>query len=81
MKKILLILLVAIVTFSSCKKEDPIFVCSSTCGEIMSDNVQNYSITIKNDCSGNYKTFNLSQSDWMTAFVGTDYCITNTNPW
>jgi hypothetical protein len=75
MKKLTLIIGLTLVVMS-CKKED---YCN--CGEIISDNAINYSITIKNDCSGNEKEFILSQSDWMKAYVGTNYCISNVNKW
>ena len=73
-KTILAIAVVALI--SSCKKDEP---CN--CGIIQSDNAQNYSVVIKNECSGNNKEFVLSESDWMTAYVGTHYCITNTTSW
>lgn len=59
----------------SCKKE------SCNCGVIQNDNAADNSVVIKNSCSGNNKTFYLSESDWMTAYVGTNYCITNTTSW
>ena len=82
MKKI--ILLIAIVTLSiSCKKDNPTpkqkEVCN--CGLVQSDNVTDYSVVIKNSCSGNNKTFWLQQGDWMNAYVGSNYCITNVTSW
>jgi len=47
----------------------------------MSDNGANYSVDIKNDCSGNVKNWVLSETDWMSAYVGSHYCITNTTSW
>ena len=47
----------------------------------MSDNAADYSVDIKNDCSGNFKTWILTPDDWMSAYVGTNYCITNTTSW
>jgi hypothetical protein len=75
MKKLTLIIAMALVVMS-CKKEK---YCN--CGEIVSDNVSNYSVTIKNDCTGNYKEFILNESDWMSAYVGKNYCITNSGKW
>lgn len=72
MKKLIIISLL----FVSCKKEDP---CN--CGQIVSDNASDYSVTIQNECSGNLKTFILAPSDWATAYVGTNYCITNSKKW
>jgi hypothetical protein len=77
MKKIIFSLAVLTALLSSCKKETK----TCNCGTILSDNVSNYSVNIKNDCSGNVKNWVLSEADWMTAYVGTHYCITNTNSW
>jgi hypothetical protein len=77
MKKIIFGLLI-ILFAASCKKED---VKPCNCGLITSDNVSNYSVTIRNDCSGNYRTFFLTQGDWMTAYVGSNYCISNVASW
>jgi len=76
MKKVIFCLAVATALLSSCKKDE---VCN--CGKIVSDNASNYSVDIKNSCSGNVKTWYLSESDWMNAYVGSDYCITNTDSW
>jgi len=78
MKKVIFCMAVATAFLSSCKKED---VTPCNCGTILSDNASNYSVDIKNDCSGNVKTWVLSPNDWMTAYVGTNYCITNTTSW
>ncbi len=53
------------------------------CGTILNDNVDNdsYSVDIKNDCTGNVKTFYLTEGDWMSAYVGENYCITNVTSW
>jgi hypothetical protein len=76
MKKTIIIAVVALI--SSCnKKEDK----PCNCGVIQSDNVQNYSVVIQNECSGNNKEFTLSEGDWMNAHPGTNYCITNSGKW
>jgi len=76
MKKIFVILgLVFIMT--SCEKENT--VCN--CGLVVSDNVSNYSVVIRNSCTGNEKRFVLQPGDWMNAYVGSNYCITNTDKW
>jgi hypothetical protein len=77
MKKVIFSLAVATAIFSSCKKEPQ----PCNCGTIISDDASNYSVDIKNDCSGNVQTWVLSQNDWMTAYVGINYCITNTTSW
>ncbi len=78
MKKLkVVVLLVAMgLGLFSCEK-----VCSSTCGMIVSDNVADYSVVIRNDCSGNDKVFYLSEGDWMNAHPGSNYCISNTSNW
>jgi hypothetical protein len=76
MKKVIFSLAVATALLSSCKKDE---ICN--CGEVVSDNASNYSVDIKNSCSGNVKTWYLSQEDWMDAYVGSNYCITNTESW
>jgi hypothetical protein len=79
-KLLILISLIAL----SCKKDEikpnnPQEVCN--CGLVVSDNVQDYSVVIRNSCSGNEKRFYLQQGDWMNAHPGSDYCITNITNW
>jgi hypothetical protein len=77
MKKIVMsIAIVALI--SSCKKEEN---KPCNCGIVQSDNVSNYSVVIRNDCSFNDKSFVLTPSDWMNAHVGSRYCITNETEW
>ena len=76
MKKTIIIAVVALI--SSCDKKE---TQPCNCGIIQSDNVQNYSVVIQNECSGNNKTFTLSAGDWMNAHPGTKYCITNSGKW
>lgn len=77
MKKLILSASVLCVLFTSCKKENK----ECNCGIVQSDNVSNLSVDIRNDCSGNVKTWVLSEGDWMNAYVGERYCITNTTSW
>lgn len=79
MKKILVILGLCIVLFSSCSKEVLNGPCN--CGLVVSDNSSNYSVVIRNNCSGNERVFYLQPGDWMNALVGRDYCITNVSNW
>ena len=81
MKKLVLVLgLVAGLGLQSCQKEiDANKVCN--CGLILSDNVQNYSVNIRNSCSNNVKTFYLQPGDWMNAYVGSNFCVTNQGQW
>ena len=74
MKALKLIALIALL--ASCKKEE-----SCNCGTIVDDNAADLSITIENECTGNQKVFYLDYNDWTTAYVGTNYCITNSGKW
>jgi hypothetical protein len=80
-KKLIVIGFIIAGVIVSCKKEEitPNKVCN--CGLVVSDNVQDYSVVIRNSCSGNEKKFTLQPGDWMNAYVGSDYCITNVNNW
>jgi hypothetical protein len=79
MKKLALIfcLLIGIL---ACKKEE-IKKENCNCGRILSDDVTNYSIKVRNNCTGNEKTFTLQEGDWMNAYVGSDICLTNEPTW
>jgi hypothetical protein len=81
MKKVIFSLAVSTAILSSCKKDEiqPTKTCN--CGLVVSDNASNFSVNIKNECSGNIKTWYLSESDWMKAYVGSNFCITNTKSW
>lgn len=70
--------LAIILSIASCKKED---VKQCNCGLVVSDNVSNYSVVIRNNCSNNQQTFTLQPGDWMNAYVGSNYCITNVSSW
>ena len=72
MKKIIL----ATILLSSCAKQK-----DCNCGLIESDDASDYSIVIKNHCSGNNKTFYLQEGDWMNAHPGQQYCIENETEW
>lgn len=74
------ILSVAVILLLSCEKENPQQqVCN--CGLVVSDDVSDFSVVIRNSCSGNEKKFYLQEGDWMNAYVGSDYCITNVTSW
>ena len=77
MKKVIYGLAI-ILSIASCKKEDA-KVCN--CGLVVSDDVTNYSVVIRNNCSNNQQTFTLQPGDWMNAYVGSNYCITNVSSW
>ena len=61
----------------SCKKEKK----DCSCGIVESDDVQDYSVTIKNECSSNSKKFYLTPNDWQNSHVGNRQCITNVESW
>ena len=75
MKKTILGLAI-ILSIASCKKVQP---CN--CGTVLSDRVSDYSVVIRNDCSGNEQRFVLEPGDWTNAFVGSNYCIYNVTNW
>jgi hypothetical protein len=79
MKKLTLGVLVLITV--SCSKEEAVEPQECNCGLITSDNAQDYSVTIRNNCSNNSKTFVLTPGDWMNAHVGENYCIYNITSW
>jgi len=79
MKKLLLVFIV-IVGITSCKK-DEIKKENCNCGRILSDDVTNYSIVVRNNCTGHEKSFILAEGDWMNAYVGSDICLTNEPTW
>lgn len=79
MKKLLFIGLVAL---SSCKKEE---FCN--CGTITNDKIETtgsglkYTLSIRNSCSDNIKTFYFDQETWFDANVGENFCVTNVKSW
>ena len=80
MKKVILILAVAL---TSCNKNE-----TCNCGTITNDAITYdsngntcYSLTVKNSCSGNQKTFCFDQSVWMDGNVGEDFCVYNVESW
>lgn len=79
MKKLLLIVIIVFSLFSCSNDDNPSQSCN--CGLVLSDRVSDYSVVIRNSCSGNEQRFYLQGGDWMTAYVGQDYCITNVTSW
>ena len=79
-------LLTFILIASSCNKEviEPIVEeTSCNCGTITNDGITGdcYWLDVRNDCSSNIKRFCFDYSFWLTAYVGTDICVTNETPW
>lgn len=88
MKKVILAAAVlGMLTAQSCKKDEPIESEDCNCGVITDDDngitngVAWYSITVKNNCTGNRQEFHIAQSDWMDAYVGNDFCFSNQSNW
>tara|TARA_R110000751_G_scaffold3166_2_gene16072 strand:- start:272 stop:517 length:246 start_codon:yes stop_codon:yes gene_type:complete len=81
MKKIILIMAIITLSFTSCRKED---LCSQTnCGVIVDDGITagcNW-LDIRNDCSGNVKRFCFDTNTWFNNYVGDDFCVTNEIGW
>jgi hypothetical protein len=75
--KLTMMALMMCFVFTSCSKEEE----ECNCGLITSDDVTDYSVTIRNDCSGNSKKFYLTEGDWMNAHPGNNYCISNVTSW
>ena len=83
MKKAIFTLAISGAILLSCKKDNQQVQQQEqcNCGLILSDNVSDYSVVIRNSCSGNEKKFYLQEGDWMNAYVGSNYCITNVTSW
>ena len=74
MKKLILVLL-TIIALGSCKK-DTLKDCK--CGVITDDAIENgndFTLSIKNDCSGNTKKFYVTLNTWMDGVVGEPFCM------
>ena len=74
------LILCSVGIFSSCEKEEE---CVSNCGTIVNENacVADYCITIQNECTNNLETFIISYNDWIDAYTGNPFCITNVTSW
>jgi len=81
MKKIIIAASFLIVgSIVGCKKE-VIEKKDCNCGVILSDDVKDYSVVIKNNCSGNSKKFYLQPGDWMNAHPGNEQCLNDVASW
>ena len=75
MKKLIIVLL-TITAFASCSKE---LSKDCKCGIVTDDAIENgndFTLTIKNDCSSNNKKFYVTLSTWMDYQVGANICMT-----
>jgi hypothetical protein len=79
MKKLMMIIMLAIGLTSCTKEEDK----QCNCGTIANDGITGtcYWLEIRNDCSGNKKTFCFDQDVWMDAYVGSNFCVSNQGQW
>jgi hypothetical protein len=74
MKKIMIVLL-TIMALASCKKDS---LKNCKCGVVTDDAIENgnnFTLTIKNDCSDNYKKFYVTLNTWMDGVVGENFCM------
>jgi hypothetical protein len=84
MKK-LIYLTALTITLLSCKKYEPEKDC--TCGVIANDGVDYnngnscYWLEIRNSCSNNKKKFCFDQDVWISAYVGSNFCVSGVQPW
>ena len=65
---------------SSCSKED---IKPCNCGTVANDGITTgcYWLEIRNDCSGNKKQFCVDRDIWMTAHIGTNFCLAGEPRW
>ena len=79
MKKSLLIFALS-VALVACNKEE---TKQCNCGTIANDGIDNgcYWLEIRNDCTGNKKKFCFDQVVWSSAYVGSNFCVTNQGQW
>lgn len=82
MKKIILILFI-VAGLSACDKEEPFLQRDCNCGMVVDDGIDGncYWLELRNDCSDRKKQFCVDGDKWMTAYVGTKFCITNVDSW
>ena len=78
MKYIIIILLLI-----GCSEDTPRPNRDCNCGTIANDGIDNgcYWLEIRNNCSGNKKTFCFDQDIWMDAYVGDNFCVYNETEW
>jgi len=53
-----------------------------SCGYITDDNnYPNYTLSVKNICSGNTQTFYVTYDVWFNNYVGDYFCFSNVSSW
>jgi len=83
MKKTIMLAAVMGLILIGCKEEEEQKQEQCNCGIIANDGVDNgcYWLEIRNDCSGNKKTWCFDEDVWMNAAVGSHFCVTNETSW
>jgi hypothetical protein len=80
--KLMMMTLMMSLVFISCDKDK-----NCNCGVITNDDIEisngelYYTLTIKNDCSGNSQKFYFDYNTWLNAPVGQNFCVTNVSTW
>jgi hypothetical protein len=78
------VFIIGVLLLASCSKPEEIVpqpAKDCNCGLILSDNVQDYSVVVRNQCSGKEKKFILTPGDWINAHVGSNICFSNVKTW
>ncbi len=76
--KTILILLTLGLIFLSCQKPT-----DCNCGFVAAERIDSdgdeftFYITVENDCTGQWDTFQITREEWRQVSVGTSYCMKN----
>jgi hypothetical protein len=83
MKYLKIIIMLLVVTLTSCGTESTRPNKECNCGTIANDGIDGncYWLEIRNSCSGNKKKFCFDQDVWTNAYVGSEFCVTNEKNW
>lgn len=68
---------------TGCEKDDPVNNSNCDCGKVVDwdSDLNGYYVKVKNYCSGNYKWFSVSYSDWLFSDYGDECCANSGNSW
>jgi len=84
--KNLFIVVLMLFAFASCQKEK--FCKNKNCGTVVDDAITFdangaacYSLSIKNKCSNNVKTWCFDYNTWFNTPVGQEFCVDNVESW
>jgi hypothetical protein len=84
MKKTTMFLAVIVGVLFSCSKEKENCNCGTVANDGISTNTDGsscYWLEIRNECSGNKKTWCFDEDVWMNAAVGSNFCVDNVSNW